>query len=828
MPIIHTPDGKTIKFPDTMKMEEIQGILDKEYSKLASGSNEQNESNEPSETRFSGEDKRQQYIVGEPTARDMFNTYGRPTLEALGLGTGAVVGAGAVPGLWSPATGVAGAAGGYAISKKVADITEGFLSLFEKQMPGMTPSESNLKQQMLGSLRDLRDGAMIQMMGEIGGRVIIDPIKKALAPFAEKFAAEGGQYLKESAAKLGIKLSPAELTNSKGLGLVESAFQKSPASADIGRDWITENQVLPLMRQRDELLANPNATGADLSHISRQIHDSLTKYVAQRTKLKDTALETLVAKVEGEVGLNHNFYDLGMTEQARLAANSATANAAKNKLYSDVGQAIPKDPSGKPIGFETPNLNQTAKNLINEGRQLPSMDAKVQTYLKWAQGEVPLSPELLDQLSAVPLEVRDQILSQMKAENPELFAKKLQWDSLQTAQKRLSAMADAEDLSIQKGNPAFKNQTSPEGRVYRALANAADEDMHLIAESTGSDAKALLDTADAFFKDNVAGVYRQDVIRKMAFADPSKLVDLAFSPNGFKNVEIVKKALGQEGFYNLRDGFTSKLVGDLSNPKTLQKNLSVYGDEFLGKVYSKEELNFLKQTAESALNLAETTLPSERLAASLVKDNPSTVVDSILGSVEAKPVSKNMYKNIELMKQALPEKDFNKLGEVFYQKLFRLNQQTEMIEPVRLARTIDKYDERGVLDLFGKEQADAAREIARLGNKMANMQAITGNPSGTAQNAMTLGLFGLLIRNPVLGTVNILTLRQAAKVLYSPMGSKWLSEGFKLPAGSKEGMKASAKIIGIINSDRLSEEQDKQGQFWEGVPSQIVQKIKGE
>lgn len=812
MPRVETPDGKTIDFPDSMKMDEIQGILDREYPKSAP------------KTQEPPNDKKQ-YISQEPQVRAAFNEYGRPVIEGVGLGAGAVVGAAAggtsgsvIPGAGTAVGaaygGVAGASLGYSMSKRVGDIVENFIYMFEKPTAGMTPERGDLtdeiKKKTVESLKDLRDGAMIQMLGETGAAVIVNPIAKILAPYREQFIKSGAANINKTAEKFGIKLSPAEQIDSKGLGLIESALQKSPASADIGREWINENQVLPLMRQRNELLSNPMARGEDITHVSRQIHESIVKYVEKNTLLRGEALENLVTKIEAEVGLNHNYYDLGLTEQGRLAANSAAAVAKKNELYAAVGEAVPKPPNG----FETPNLNRVAKELEAEGRQLPGMGGKVDTYLKWAKGEVPMSPELLDQLAGVPAEVREQIIAQIKKESPEMFGRQLDWNSIQAAQKRLSGYADAEDLAIQKGNPSLKGQTTPEGRIYRALAKAAEDDLRLIAESTGSEAKNLLDIADAFFKENIVGVFRKDIIQKMSFSDPAKLIDLAFAPNGYNNIEIVKKALGPEGFANLRDGFTSKLIGDISNPKTLEKNLALYGDEYLKRIYSQKEIDFLKSVAAEGLDLTRSIMPSERFAALLAKDSPSTVIDSILGSVEAKPISKNMYKNIEMMRQILSEKQFNELGEQFYQKIFRVNQQTEMIEPVRLAKIIDKYDERGVLDLFGKDQAEVMREIAKLGNRMAGMQSITGNPSGTAQNALTLGLFGLMIRNPVMGTLNILTLRQLAKILYSGPGIKWLTEGFSLPANSKRGVEFAAKVTGILESDKLSKEQDRHGQFW--------------
>jgi hypothetical protein len=760
---------------------------------------------EPSEARFIGDKTREQYFVNPPAARDAFNEYGRPILEGVGMGVGGVVGAAA-----GPLGSVAGGAGGYAMAKKVGDITENIINYFEKSMPGMSPKQKDMKEQAVSSLMDLRDGAMIQMGGELGSGLVINPIAKILAPYADMMKRTGGQYVNETAKKWGVKLSPAEQTGSKGLGLIESAFGKTPQSGDVVADWVKENQIQPLMRAREELLVNPGATGDDLKFVGQDIHKRIREYVAKRTGLKDEALERLVGRVQGEVGLEHNYYDLGMTEQARLEAASASAVARKNQMYADAGAAIPQTPNG----FETPNLNRVAENLMREGKDLPKMSGQTNTWLKWAKGEVPMSAEMTDQLGSVPAEVRDQILAQIKNESPELLAKRLDWTAIQNGQKRLSALANAEDLSIKSGNPKLKGQMTPEGRVYRMLADAADADMRLIADSTGGQAKDLLDLADAFYKDKIVDVYKKDIVKKLAYSDPSKMVELTFKPNEFRNLEVVKEALGPEGFMNLRDGFTSQLLGGTEfNPKSLGKRLIQYGDEYLTKVYSPAELAFLKKTSKQGLKLESMVLPSENIAKNLVKSNPDIIIDSILGSVESKPMSKTVYNNVSLMKRVLPKEEFDKLGEQFYQKIFRLNQRTDLIDPIAMANSINKYDERGVLNLFGKEQADAVREIASFTNRMSASQLAAANPSGTAQNAMTIGLMGMIVRNPVLGVVNMLTTRQAAKILYSPMGSKWLTQGFKLPANSKEGLAISAKIIGIMNQDKLDEAQNKTGDY---------------
>ncbi len=99
--------------------------------------------------------------------------YVRPVLEYGGLAGGAAIGAaGGIPtgGVASPAMGVAGGALGYAGGKKVADAIEAYAG--HKPIPTMGES-------LIESGKDVATGAMMEMGGQVGGKVLQKGLESA-------------------------------------------------------------------------------------------------------------------------------------------------------------------------------------------------------------------------------------------------------------------------------------------------------------------------------------------------------------------------------------------------------------------------------------------------------------------------------------------------------------------------------------------------------------------------------------------------------------------------------------------------------------------------
>lgn len=708
---------------------------------------------------------------------------GREAILFSGLMAGGAIGSGS-----GPVGTVAGAGLGYAQTKKAVEIAENFV----KKLSGEQVDYKDLKGESIATLNDFIEGANIEMGGQVVGKVATGVINKIFAPKASRMT-PSRTAMRDLSREQGIELSPAAVTESKQYGLIEMMMEKSPSSADVVNDWIFKKQINPLMLQREQLLSKGNMTAAQLTDISKNIHKEVTNYLKTRTNLKGAGLERLRGRVMARLGTDESAYNVGMSVQEKIAYNSERVRVQKDEMYSKVGEYLPEG------DFETPNLNAVAKKLIAETKKLPE---KAPTWLNWSTGEVGIKPKLMKQLESLPAQVREEILAQMKAEAPDLFTRRLDWSDMQAARRILGDRARGENLSAKKGmNIAL--QTTPEGRIYYALKQALEKDMRLIAESSGSKAKETLDLADAFFKENVQGVFRADVIRKIAASDPGKVIDVAFKPNAIRDLNIVKKALGRNQFLELRNGFTKRILGEGEfDSKFLKRNLNRYGNDFLSNVYLKPELDYLNKIAKQGENLLSVKLPSDKIIKTIGNTYPDTVADAVIGAIEAKPQSHIVYRNVKALRRVLSQEQFEGLGDLFMSKLFRLNQTSDLLSPVTFAKTVSKYDQRGVLrSFFPYQKVEQLRNLAEVGKQLNYVEAVAGNPSGTGQTIMTWGSLGMMFRNPVKGTMIVITPRLMSKFWYSDFGIKYLTDGFKLPASSEAGMALATKISLILNSE---------------------------
>jgi hypothetical protein len=708
---------------------------------------------------------------------------------------GGLVGGGIVGSASGPIGTVAGAGLGYAQVKKARETAENMV----KKMRGEPVEQGSLQEEAIRSLYDFIGGANLEMGGQIGGNVVGRVINKLAAP-SSKGMTESKRLMRDLAESQGIKLSPAAQTESKQFALIESMLEKSPASADIVKDWTFKHQIQPLMSKRAEILSRGDMSSAELDGISRRIHKEVNTYLKKRTALKERGLAELRGRVMARLGFEENPYSLGMSTQEGIAYFTEAAKIKKDALYEKVGDVLP------PGSFETPNLNAEAKKLIAEYKNIPE---KLPTWLKWSTGELEQSASLTSQLESLPVTVRSQIVEQMKKETPELFSRQLEWKDMQLARTVLGDRARAESLLSSGGAPQLKLQTTPEGRIYYKLKNALEKDMRMVAETHGTEAKEALDLADAFFKRNVKDIARSKIIRKIAFGNPSKVIDIAFTPGGVNEVRILKKALGHKSkaFTELRGGFTKKILGGNEfNPKALKSNLNRYQDYFLREVYSPKELKYLKKVAESGENLMSIALPSDKIIKTVANTYPSTVADAVVGAIEAKPQSHIVYKNIRALKKVLGKDSFQGISDLFASKLFRLNQVSDVLSPVTFAKTIAKYDQRGVLkEFFPYKKIEQLRDLAAVGKRLQFVESVAGNPSGTGQTVMTWGSLGMMFRNPIKGTMIVLTPRLLSKFWFSDIGIKYLTEGFRISSATPKGIDLSMKILSIVNKDKVEE-----------------------
>jgi hypothetical protein len=138
-------------------------------------------------------------------------------------------------------------------------------------------------------------------------------------------------------------------------------------------------------------------------------------------------------------------------------------------------------------------------------------------------------------------------------------------------------------------------------------------------------------------------------------------------------------------------------------------------------------------------------------------------------------------------------------------RIFRLNQITDQVQPEKLAKTIQTY-EKVLKTFYSPEQIEWLKKISDTGKVMASAERLASNPSGTAQNVVTWGTWGVIIKALTSGKIGetasglfgaVIAPKQMANIYLSDAGRRYLTLGMKTPLGTKQGTAIAAKLAEI-------------------------------
>lgn len=698
--------------------------------------------------------------------------------ETAGLVGGAIAGA---PG--GPIGAVAGAGLGYATVK-------GAERMFEEP-------DRSFAQGVKDTAQDVATGGMM----EIGGQLVGGAVRGVRGWLAKPTTSTVPQNVIDErlslAASQGIELTPAEATGSKGLALYESMLDKSPFSTSIINTMRELKQLKPLIALRENLLGS-GGRSEQVEVIGQKIKDQVNSFLSQYKSMNEAQLNKIRDNILTKLGSSESFENLGKKAQEAIAERSKAVYGKAGELYSKVGEAIPE---GTKVEIE--NLKGTATRLFEEeSLKPPSLrNANVQKVLRDLSGS---EDALMEEISQYPKAAQAQILAKMKAEGVTGY----DWKTIQSIRSELNSRIAQSDAAMKTAQPGAKFQSSPEAGIYKQLRKSIDKDIETFAEQQGGDIKESFDLANAFYKERKL-VYNSPTIRRIINSNPEKVVDMVFRPKGGAEIDAVRSAIGIDSFNRtVKPAITKRLLGEgVFNPKELASKLKNYGDEILTKVFNPQEVKMIKDLATDGKISMQETLAGHPFLKTIANERPEVVVDSILGSYERFPGSKAVLRNIALIRSSVPRETFSLLQREMSDRIFRLNQITEQVQPEKLAKTIQTYD-RVLKLLYSPDQIQWLRDIAQTGRLMAAAEKQAANPSGTAQNVVTWGTWGAIINNPIKGMFSgIIAPKYMAKIYLSPMGRRYFMNGMQVPVNSGKGAELAMKIAEISGLDLATDRE---------------------
>lgn len=198
--------------------------------------------------------------------------------EVAGATAGAVLGSG----LMSIPAAAAGGAAGTGIKKLIA-----------KAMginDGQTPTEI---------AKDLGESALWSGGGQAVGLGLIKGANKVLAPFADKMTPEAIAR-RELASKYGVELTPAQVTQSPALGMLENGMKNNLASVETIKDFLNTRQMMPFSEAVKGITPQ-----SDSSSIGENIIKSIIDSQKTKAELFGKQYDELASQIDSPIEMSN-------------------------------------------------------------------------------------------------------------------------------------------------------------------------------------------------------------------------------------------------------------------------------------------------------------------------------------------------------------------------------------------------------------------------------------------------------------------------------------------------------------------------------------------
>jgi len=264
------------------------------------------------------------------TDKTIYEKAVKPLIELGAMTGGGMVGTAANPGLGT----VAGGSLGYAMGKKTTEIIDRQI----QRMEGIKRKGKPVSQELIASLHDIKNGAMMEMGGQFVGKAIPKGVEFFTAPFSKRMTPESAAF-RAGAKEAGITPTPHDVVGTKSLGLVESLMEKIPGSADVIRDLRVKKQLEPLTRQLENLYTE-NASKESIDTLGRKIWTQVDDYLRTEQRLKGDTLNKMRTTILAKLGSPQSSTALGLEGKELLRARSIAYNERAREMYSAVGESL--------------------------------------------------------------------------------------------------------------------------------------------------------------------------------------------------------------------------------------------------------------------------------------------------------------------------------------------------------------------------------------------------------------------------------------------------------------------------------------------------------
>jgi len=361
------------------------------------------------------------------------------------------------------------------------------------------------------------------------------------------------------------------------------------------------------------------------------------------------------------------------------------------------------------------------------------------------------------------------------------------FQEMQTQRSTLNGLIHQENVkALGKGGGG-----TVEGRIYKSLKDALDDDIDAFGKSLSGDLKDKFDVATAYYKDSFKAVYANDTTKKFAElvrTNPKAVFESMVGRGNVVDIQKLKAAVGDQGFAPMRSLAVERLVtskeGAILSGTEITKNLAAYGDEALREILTPNQLAEVVKyrTTRDMPKFIETAMEKKLRGVIFEREGvfraPEDIVSRIISGDTATlravknivgPTGASHYRR-RIVESILGEADNPNL----------LPGQVQNKSALRMGKALREYDESFLNEIFSKSdlaEIDKIDTIKALLESQPRLNAAPGTASSAISALTPVIGGGFMISHPIKTTMTMLSATVLSHFYVSKAGRMLLIEG---------------------------------------------------
>jgi hypothetical protein len=393
----------------------------------------------------------------------------------------------------------------------------------------------------------------------------------------------------------------------------------------------------------------------------------------------------------------------------------------------------------------------------------------------------------------VPEHMVDDVIKNLNipTEAPEFTVKQIT-DKI----KFLGNLAAKEDIAFATKS-GVKFQGNVAGGIYKELRNVLTNELDDIIIASGDDA-FISAWSNAKSKASEAFEVWDSSVFKLMKKDPqnwAKPGGILFKPYNEAVLKKINRAIGEDAYNNLVGAWLREIS---ESPKGFTKVLGNLDSETFSQIFKKGSERF---QARNLIKSGDATEVAISKISSLVKKYPEAFVSNIYRDISS-------YK---FAKKLLPSSTMDELKSVWLEKSLGVGKHG-FLHPTGLSDFLDDMPLKFKKEIFSKS-GELARmnKVAEVGNLIKDADKIADLAAGRKQSLIFFGYTASVIRSILnldpIGVGGQLGVPYFTSKFYlSPAGSKLLTEGIKIPAGSKQAAEWLKRVVAVSVGKKARED----------------------